>query len=121
MDILAHFDLITKYTEKYPFIDINSKGYLDMAIETLEKLSGKIPYFEVNTGAMSRGLRTVPYPHTTLLKEIKRLGFKPIITSDAHSKEHLDYGFDVARELLITSGFKEKYILTDNGFIACEI
>ena len=121
VDILGHFDLVTKYIEKYPFIDITSKAYLDKAIETLEKLSGKIPYFEVNTGAISRGVRTIPYPHPLLMKEIKRLGFKPVITSDAHNKDHIDFAFDMARELLLSSGFREKYVLTDNGFIPCEI
>lgn len=48
---------------------------------------------------------------------MKRLGFGAIITSDCHKKEMLDYKFDEAAELLKMCNFKEKYVLTDNGFV----
>ena len=82
---------------------------------------GKIPFFEINTGAMARGLRKNPYPSMELVKELKRLGFGAVISSDCHKKEFLDYKFDEATELLKMCGFKEKYILTDNGFTAVSL
>ena len=120
-DILAHFDIITKNIEKDRYFDIDSKEYLTVARESIDALSGKIPFFEVNTGAISRGYRTSPYPTLPLLKMFRESGFGAIISSDCHDARYLDTGFDIAREMLIEAGFKEKYILTKNGFSAVEL
>jgi len=116
-DIIGHFDLITKHSENASFFDAESKEYLGYAIECAETLAGKIPLFEVNTGAIARGYRSTPYPSLTLIKEMKRLGFGAIISSDCHDKNMLECGFELSRELLLEGGFKERYILTDGGFV----
>ena len=120
-DILGHFDLITKNIEKARLFDIDSKEYRSAAITAIEALAGKIPLFEVNTGAISRGYRTSPYPTLELIKEFKERGFGAIISSDCHDGRYLDCGFENAGELLIAGGFTERYILTDSGFRAVEI
>jgi histidinol-phosphatase (PHP family) len=117
-DIIGHFDLITKHCENRDFFDITSKEYLSAAFEAAEALSGKIPFFEINTGAIGRGYRTSPYPTVPIIKELKRLGFGAVITSDCHNKETIDCAFDLAAELLKECGFEEKYILTGSGFKA---
>lgn len=89
-DFIAHFDLITKYCEQAHLFDCQAKEYRWAAIETAEQLVGKIPYFEVNTGAISRGYRTTPYPDIYLLKELRRLGFGVIISTDCHDSRFLD-------------------------------
>ncbi len=120
-DIIGHFDLVAKHIETSNFFDENSKQYLSYAIEAMDALKGKIPFFEVNTGAIARGYRTAPYPSVPLIKEFKRMGFGVVITSDCHDARQLDCAFDTSVELLKHSGFKEKYILTDNGFISVEL
>lgn len=120
-DIIGHFDLITKHSDNREFFDTNSKEYINAAFEAIEALSGKIPFFEVNTGAIARGYRKTAYPMPEILKELKRRGFGAVITSDCHDRNKLDYKFDDAAELLRSCGFKEKYILTDNGFVAVEL
>ncbi len=115
-DILAHFDLITKNNETLSFIDTSSEEYKKYGFEAIDALVGKIPFFEVNTGAIARGYRTSPYPSLEFLKEFKNRGFGAVITSDCHNKDYLDCHFDEARELLIAAGFKSKFILTKNGF-----
>ena len=120
-DIIGHFDLLTKHKEKTCFFDTSAKEYQYFAIEAAEKLAGKIPFFEVNTGAITRGYRTTPYPEPFLLKELKRLGFGAIISSDCHDRTKLDYKFEQAAELLKSCGFQEKYILTEKGFKAVEL
>ena len=115
-DILAHFDLVTKFCEKEPLIDQDDPAYQKAAIDALETLVGKVTYFEVNTGAISRGYRTTPYPAPFIMEHMKRLGFKAVITSDCHDKNYLDCGFDLAKQLLMDCGFNEHYILTDDGF-----
>ena len=115
-DIIGHFDLLTKHVETVKFFDIESKEYLQCAFEAIEALSGKIPLFEVNTGAVARGYRTAPYPHKALMKRFRELGFGVVITSDCHDARLLDFGFDLSRSLLWEAGFREQYILTDSGF-----
>ena len=120
-DFIAHFDLITKYSEQVQLFDCQAKEYQWAAIEAAEQLAGKIPFFEVNTGAMSRGYRTSPYPDMFLLKELKRLGFGAIISTDCHDSRFLDYGYQDAVEVLKECGFKEQFILTKDGFIPTEL
>lgn len=115
-DIIGHFDLITKYKDMETLFDISSKEYINAAIEAMEALKGKIPIFEVNTGAIARGYRKTPYPSMNIIKELKQLGFGVVITSDCHDKKFFDTGFDDAARLLRECGYKEKCILTENGF-----
>lgn len=115
-DILGHFDIITKHIEKHAFFDTGSKEYRNSAVEALEALAGKIPYFEINTGAIGRGYRTAPYPMDFFLPEIKRLGFLPVITSDCHDIRYLSTGFDVAEQMLKKAGFQEHYIFKNGKF-----
>ncbi len=116
-DIIAHFDIITKHAEKHCFFDTEAKAYLGYACEAARALAGKIPLFEVNTGAIARGYRTTPYPSIPILKELKRLGFGAVISSDCHDAAKLDCNFAQAGELLKFCGFREKYILTEGGFV----
>ena len=120
-DIIAHFDLITKFSEKVRFFDETSKEYRWAAIEAAEALAGKIPYFEVNMGAMVRGYRTSPYPDMFLLQELKRLGYGAIVSTDCHDSRFLDYGYQEAVELLKKCGFQERFIFTKNGFVPIEL
>lgn len=115
-DILGHFDLITKNNEKCRFIDTESKEYLSAGFEAIHALKGKIPLFEVNTGAISRGYRTAPYPQMEFLKEFHRCGFGAVITSDCHDKNYIDCHFAESAELLAQACFRTRWILTDSGF-----
>ena len=115
-DIIGHFDIITKHSENRNFFDETSKEYLGYAFDSAEALAGKIPLFEVNTGAIARGYRTTPYPSIPIIKMLKELGFGVVITSDCHDKNKIDCYYDESVELLRNCGFKEKFILTDNGF-----
>lgn len=116
-DIIGHFDLLTKHCESVRFFDEDSKQYRDCAIGAAEALAGKIPFFEVNSGAIARGYRTTPYPNPFLIRELKRLGFGAVITSDCHDCTKLDLHFDEAAQLLLECGYKERFVLTDNGFV----
>lgn len=116
IDILGHFDIITKNNEKGNFIDVSDENYLKMGFDAIHALGGKIPLFEVNTGAISRGYRTSPYPQIEFLREFHRCGFGAVITSDCHDKNHIDCFYTEAEELLRTAGFSSKWILTENGF-----
>ena len=96
--------------------DMEDRRYLAYATDAMDALRGKIPFFEVNTGAMARGYRTAPYPTATLLREFASRGFGAVISSDCHDGRYLDYGFREAEALLKACGFRERYVLTDKGF-----
>ena len=116
IDILGHFDLLTKNNEQGKFVDTTDKKYLDFGFEAIHALKGKIPIFEVNTGAMARGYRTAPYPQLDFMKEFRKCGFGVAITSDCHDKNNLDCHFAESRQLLQEAGFTTHWILTDDGF-----
>ena len=119
-DIIGHFDLISKFCETAPdLIDFNNERIIKAEEEAIESL---IPYgvpFEVNTGAIARGLRTSPYPSQRCLEKIARMGGSVILTSDCHSKEKLSFGFDEARDLIRWCGFRGECFYRDGGFQVC--
>ncbi len=121
VDIIGHFDLITKTNEIRPFLDVRSNEYLNLGYEAIHNLKGKIPFFEVNTGAIARGYRTIPYPQIEFLKEFKKCGFGAVITSDCHNKDFLDCNYCEAKEVLEEAGFNTKWILTVDGFKEVEL
>lgn len=118
VDIVGHFDIVTKHIEKENFFDTESREYKRFALEALHALAERIELFEINTGAVSRGYRTSPYPQSFILKELKSLNKGIVISSDCHNKNHLTQSFDEAALLARNAGFKERYVLTQNGFKA---
>ena len=116
IDIIGHFDLIAKNNLAGKFFDIASREYLTLGYEAIHALRGRVPFFEVNTGAMVKGTMLHPYPMLDFLKELRACGFGAVITSDCHDKRYLDGGFAEAAEALRAAGFASKYILTENGF-----
>ncbi len=117
IDIIGHYDLITRHLEKYDLFDWNDKSYRDAALEAAEALAGRVPLFELNTGAVCRGNRTSPYPQDFIVKELKRLGFGVVISSDCHQKQNMDFWFEEGKEYLRSCGYTERHILTKDGFI----
>lgn len=116
-DIVGHFDIHAKLNETCRMFDDASPAYLTLAYEALDALAGKIPFAEINTGAIARGYRSVPYPTLPILKEMKRRGFGILFTSDCHDKNYFDCAFDTAEKLALEAGFREYYVLKQEGFV----
>ena len=66
---------------------------------------------------MIRGTRTTPYPQDFITKELKRLGFGVVITTDCHQKHLMDAWMEEGKEFLRSCGYTERHILTKEGFI----
>ena len=103
-DIIGHFDLITKFNEKQPLFDESDPRYVAAAKAAADALIKSGVPFEINTGAMSRGWRSVPYPSESLMHYIAEHGGEFILSSDSHSKTTLDYGFDEAVRIAERAG-----------------
>ena len=93
-DIIGHFDLISKFIEKEPLFDPHHPRYVAAWQKAVDIL---VPYdvpFEINTGAISRGYRTQPYPNDEMIAYIKAHGGRFVLSSDAHSTDAIAYRFE---------------------------
>lgn len=111
VDIVGHFDLLTKFDEPNPFFNTQSPRYRRAVQAAMEKLveAGKI--FEINTGAISRGYRTTPYPSRELLAALHEMGGRVTVSADAHHVSGVVCAFEQAERLAKTCGFKEIWVL----------
>ena len=111
-NIIGHFDLVEKFNEDKKLFDCKHKRYIEAYKNAADKLLKSNAIFEINTGAVSRGYRTKPYPNTEILKYICEAGGRVILSSDSHSADTLCFGFDAAEQVAESCGFKsiEKHI-----------
>ena len=119
--IVGHLDLITKFSEKLRLPDTGAEWYRAAWRGALDRLGGRELIFEVNTGAMARGWRTAPYPSAEILREIARRRGLVTVTSDCHSRDRLDFGYETALELLRSCGFRSHLIWAGGGFEKCPL
>ncbi len=111
-DIIGHFDLITKFNEQNKIFSSLNEKYTEAWQAAADKL---IPYgkpFEINTGAISRGYRSAPYPAKDIIDYIGTHGGRFILSSDSHSTKTLLYDFDRCEKYIKDRGFK----LTESPF-----
>lgn len=113
-DIIGHFDLITKYDEKQEPVFLGNPEYEKIA-EHYIKIAAKTEcVFEVNTGAIARGYRSMPYPSDNLLYALKKENAKIMLSSDCHDKNKLNWHFAQTKQKLKDIGF-EKIMTIKNG------
>ena len=118
-DVVAHIDLITKFNEADRLFSTEAREYRHLALDAVDALLAEDPLFEINTGAISRGCRTTPYPAPFILQHIRQRGGRILLSSDAHHSAHLLYGFDAAAQLAESCGFRSVWTLGPDGW--CEL
>ncbi len=111
-DVLGHFDLINKFS----LFDDEDEIYQKIALEALDEVIKTAPRIEVNTGAISRGYKTLPYPASPFLSRIAQKGGKLVLNGDSHRVETLDTYFPESIELLKKTGFSSIECLGKNGW-----
>ncbi len=94
IDIIGHFDIITKLNRDNCLFDSESPRYIGAALNACDALLIKNIPFEINTGAISRGYTKSPYPADFILKHIKEKGGSVVFNSDAHHKDNLCFEFE---------------------------
>ena len=99
-DIIGHFDLITKFSEKGMEIDTDDPGYIAAWQRAADRLLPFGKPFEINTGAISRGWRCSPYPEGRIIDYLRQRGGRFILSSDSHSADTIAFGFDRFEDLL---------------------
>lgn len=92
--VIGHFDLIAKFSEREPLFDETAPRYVAAWRKAADALLGSGLPFEINTGAIARGYRSVPYPAPPILRYLAERGARFLLSGDCHSPETLCYGFD---------------------------
>lgn len=123
VDVVGHFDLITKFNLNTPLFDEADTKYRTYAIEAVDRILTAKPdiLFEVNTGAMFRVGKKEPYPAEFILRHIFEKGGKITLNSDSHSVESINFAFEEAVSFIKKCGFQEIFYLTHNGIKSVEI
>lgn len=103
-DVYGHIDYAVRYCPDHSF-QFNFNDYRDIIGTLLKRLIEHGKGIEINTaGIIKIGY---PHPHIDILKLYKELGGEIItIGSDAHVKDNIGYGFDVAYKLMSELGFR---------------
>lgn len=117
-DIVGHFDLLTKFNVACGYLDEDSSAYQSLALEALDAVLESDPLIELNTGAMARGRRKIPYPAPFLCKRIAEKKGRMIFGADAHFASKLLFGFDDAIEYARSCGFRELWYYQNGKFQA---
>ena len=110
--IVGHFDVLTKFS----VIDETNPAYRRMALEALEKVVAVTPVVEINTGAISRKWREIPYPADFILRGLREMGGKIILGADTHAVDTIDCAFPLAVEIAKKAGFDTLLTLWPDGF-----
>lgn len=66
---------------------------------------------------MSRGWRSAPYPAPFLLKRLKELSGRIVLSSDSHSAAALLYGFRRRRSLQRLPGLRRRIYFPNMAFM----
>lgn len=103
-DVYGHLDYAVRYCPDSNFT-YNFEDYRDIFEVLLTHIIEHGKGIEVNTSGISK--IGFPHPHIEALKLYKTLGGEIItVGSDAHVKENIGYGFDLAESLLKEVGFR---------------
>ena len=114
--IAGHVDLITKFNERVPMFDETDPRFLNPALEAVNTALEQGLIVEVNTGAISRGYRTAPYPSVPILQHLLAKNAPIVVTSDCHDANYLDCWYPETAELLRSVGFKSTLRLRKSGW-----
>ena len=120
-DIIGHFDLIAKFNSGNKYFNEFSPEYLNLAEKALSETKRYCNLFEINTGAISRGYRSIPYPNPEILKLFKKHNVDVIVSSDTHAQDSIDCAFDMAEKMLVDAGFTYRCELTGDGIKRVQI
>ncbi len=102
--VVGHFDLVSKFNEGGVLFDEGHPRYVAAWRAAADRLLRSGLLFEVNTGAVSRGYRSVPYPAPPILRYLAERGGRFLLSSDSHRPDTLCFGFDRWERALRSQG-----------------
>lgn len=105
--IIGHPDLVRKFNEKVHFFDESEEWYKNELKETAKAISRSGVIAEINTGAISRGYTTKPYPSQYFLELLHECNVPVMLASDSHNCMHINFAFEQALALAKKTGYTE--------------
>ena len=88
-DIIGHFDLIAKFNEGNKLFDESHPRYVAAWKAAADELLKYGVPFEINYGAVNRGIRSQPYLAAVIQDYIRERGGTFVMSSDAHRAEDI--------------------------------
>lgn len=102
-DILAHPDLVKYWGKQRAWPDKDLRFYYDIAMEQIADSGIAV---EVSTAGLRKPVGEI-YPDGAFLEMVVDAGNPIALSSDAHTTEHLGFGYDRALEFLAEHGVTE--------------
>jgi histidinol-phosphatase (PHP family) len=102
-DVLAHLDLVKVWGSERPSPPAPLTTYYQLALDRIATADVAV---EVSTAGLRKPAREI-YPGPELLELCLEAGKPVALSSDAHTPEHLGFGYDAALELLHREGVAE--------------
>jgi len=113
--ILGHIDLITKFNAKGDLFNEEDKNFLHSIYDIIEMAKENDTIIEINTGAISRGYRELPYPSIPIIKRCRERGVRLTLNSDAHNRDGICGSFTTALEVAKECGVNELWRMKKFG------
>lgn len=114
-DIVGHFDLVEKFNDGECLFSASDYRYRKALLDALDALLEQDVIFEINTGAMARGYRQVPYPEAYALRRIAEKRGRVMLNADAHSTQGLLWAFPEAVHFARSCGVGGLTVPADHG------
>ncbi len=102
-DILAHPDLVKHWGRRRPFPDGDLRRFYELAMDGIAESGIAI---ELSTAGLRKPIGEL-YPSSQFLAMCLEAGNPVALSSDAHTPEHLGYGYDEALKFLADHGVSE--------------
>jgi histidinol-phosphatase (PHP family) len=102
-DVLAHPDLVKHWGPERPWPDRDLRFYYDVAMEAIADSGIAI---EVSTAGLRKPVGEI-YPSRAFLEMVIDAGNPIVLSSDAHTPDHLGHGYEQALELLEDLGVRK--------------
>ena len=92
--VIGHFDIVAKFNEGGALFDERHPRYVAAWHAAADALLETGALFEINTGGIARGWRSVPYPAPPVIEYLAGRGARFLLSGDAHRPDGLCFGFD---------------------------
>jgi histidinol-phosphatase (PHP family) len=109
-DVLGHPDIVKKNNPEPGGNRLFSEedDYYRKRAAAMAALMAKSGFVaEINTGGINRGKIKDCYPSLDILKLFREGDVPMVVNADAHRAEDLDGNYDIARESLLSAGYRE--------------
>lgn len=114
-NIIGHLDKIKMHNRDRYFHE-DEVWYRALVNQTLELIAETGSIVEVNTRGIYKNRSATTYPGPEILKQLKRMGVRVTISSDAHKVTEINGAFDQAHQLLAEAGIKEVAYFNGSGW-----